>query len=438
MLQSARNVRSYALGALSSATILTCAPRTALAQSTPPIPIADSETFLSPEATRGATPLEPPTSDYAGIHAGPWALFPSLFSGVAYNDNLYETTHNRVGDAASRTTPTFLAVNDSGVNKLSLYAALDSYFYFHYGREDTINGRLGLQDVWEIQRDLVFKLSGDISRQTDTIDSGQIVGASTVLPLHFWQYQASASLLKSFNPTFVGVGGTFVRQSFDNANQTDGGPIAEYYRDLDVSTIAARAGYYIGPTIYTYAETTANQQIFYNDRLYDSRGYQIVGGLGADQLSLFKGEIYGGYQEQRYSASIGGTRGGAAFGGKIAWLPTEFLSVTANLGESLSTSVASELTPTLASATKTTAANLTIAYALARTWSASAHLNFANSNYIGSSRVDDDWSAGVTLNRRIWENLDATADYQLTRVDSNYANASFTQNVISLGLTYKY
>jgi hypothetical protein len=310
--------------------------------------------------------------------------------------------------------------------------------YLHHEREDTINGRIGFRDVWEIERDLVFTLSGDASRQTDTVDSGQIVGGSTILPLQYWQYQTSASLIKSFNQLFVGAGGAFVDQKFDNARQTAGGSIPQFYRDLDAATVTGRLGYYLGPTIYSYAETSGNQQIFYNDSLYSSRGYRVVGGLGSDRLSLFKGEIYGGYQRQIYSASLGGAQGGATFGGKLSWLPTEFLTLTASLGQSLSTSVVSSLTPTSASATKTTSADLTVAYALAQTWSASAHLNFANAVYIGGSRVDNDWSAGLTFSRRIWEDLSATADYQLTRVDSNFVNASFTQNIFSLGVTYKY
>jgi hypothetical protein len=360
-----------------------------------------------------------------------------LFSGVSYNDNLYQTSSSPTADLAWRTTPTFVAINNSGINKLSLYAVADSYVYLRNSNADTIDGRIGFQDVWEMQRDLVLHLSADVSRQTDTLTSGQI-GGVTILPLHFLQSEVSASVLKSFNLAFVGLGGTFANSTYDNANQIGGPSQSQSFRDLDASTFLARVGYHIGPTIYSYVEASDNQQTYYHDPLFSSNGYRVVGGVGSDQLSLFNGEIYGGYQEQFYRSALGGAQGGAVFGGRVSWLPTEFLTFSLSLDETFGTSAATSLTATTPSATETTSANLSAKYALAQTWSASAHVGYVDVRYIGTPRVDGDWMGGVTLDRQIWENLDATLDYQLSRVNSNVADASYTQNVYSLGLTYKY
>ncbi len=438
MGQSAKNLRSVALGCLAAGAFLSAGQMEAMAQSAPPIPLGDSGIFLAPQPMAEAAPFQEPGSDYTGVRVGPWELNPTLFSGLAFNDNLYQTTTGRIADVGWRETPTFVAINDSGINKLSLYATADSLVYFRHPDADAVTGHIGLEDAWAIRPDLVLRLDGDVSRQTDTVDSGQIVGASTVLPLHYWQYQASASVLKSFDRFFVGVGGTYVDSTYDNAAQTNGPSLPQSYRDLDASTLVGRAGYYIGPTIYSYVEATENLQNYRYDPLYSSNGYRAVGGLGSDQLSLFKGEIYAGYEEQFYRSAIGGAIGGATFGGKISWLPTEFITVSAKVAQSLGTSIASSLTPTIASATETTSASLKVVYALAQTWSAAAHVDFSNVHFYGSPRTDDDWGAGLTFSRRVWENLDGTVDYQLSRVNSNFADASYTQDVISLGLTYKY
>ena len=430
-------LRVLTLGCLAAGAFLAGGGLQALAQSAPPIPVSDGWAFLSPQSVAEVSPFEEPSSDYSPLHAGPWTLYPSLFSGVSYNDNLYQTTTSPTADLAWRTTPTFVAINNGGINKLSLYAVADSYVYLRHSDADTVDGRIGFQDVWEMQRDLVLHLSADVSRQTDTLDSGQI-GGVTILPLHFLQSEANASVLKSFNLFFVGLKGSMVNSTYDNAYLTVGPPQSQSFRDLDASTVSARAGYYIGPTIYSYVEASDNQQNYYNDPLFSSNGYRVVGGIGSDQLSLFRGEIYGGYQEQFYRSALGGAQGGAAFGGRISWLPTEFLTFSLSLDQSLGTSAATSLTATNPSATETTSANFSANYALAQTWSASAHVGYSDIRYIGSPRIDDDWSGGVTLNRQIWENLDATLDYQLNRVTSNFADASYTQNVYSLGLTYKY
>jgi hypothetical protein len=243
-------------------------------------------------------------------------------------------------------------------------------------------------------------------------------------------------LVKTFNSLFVGIGGAWANQSYDAEAQTAGPSLSQAYRDAAVTTVSGRIGYFVGPTIYSYIETSSNQQSYYNESLFSSRGYRTVAGLGADPLSLFKGEIYGGYAEQDYDAALGGAQGGSVFGGRLSWLPTAYLTLSSSLEQNFSTSAAISPTPTKVSPTKDTSANLTIEYALAQTWSASAHLGFTNASYIGSSQTDEDWSTGLTFRRQIWKNLSATLDYQFNRVVANYSNASYTQNVVSLGVTY--
>ena len=411
----------------------------AFAQSAAPIPLPDAgELLFAPPSLGAIESLEPPSAEYTGIHAGPWTIFPTVFSGLAFNDNIYQTTTNRVADAAWRLTPSIYATNNNGINNFAVYGALDSYVYLRNSNADVVNGRVGLQDKWEIERDLIFKFSADLSRQTDTAQSGQVVGSTTVEPIRYWQYQTNASLLKSFNRFFVGVGGSFVNSTYDNAALTGGSSIDQSYRDLNLATFSARGGLYVGPTIYAYTEASQNTQIYYNDAAASSHGYRVVGGVGSDQLSLFKGEIYGGYQQQYYTAALGGEQNSPVFGGRVSWFPTQFITVTANADDSFGASAASSLTPSQVSASNTATANLAVNYALAATWSAAAHVSFADTTYTGSSRVDHDYGAGLTLNRQIWQNLAGTFDYQLNSVQSNYVNASYVQNIVSLGLTYKY
>jgi uncharacterized protein (PEP-CTERM system associated) len=160
--------------------------------------------------------------------------------------------------------------------------------------------------------------------------------------------------------------------------------------------------------------------------------------MGTDRLSLFKGEVYGGYMEQFYNPAIGGAQSGPSFGGKLTWSPLEYLTVSGAAGTSYGSSVASAATPTAATPTQEVNANLNVTYALAQNWSASARVNYLTEYYLGVSRIDHDWTGGVTLNRQFWRNLYGTADYQIVEVDSNYPGASFVQNIYSLGLTYKF
>jgi len=463
-----RKRRPIWLCVLPSALGLSLFSSQALAQAAPPIPVPAGNTdflnLLSPAPTAGATSIQPPSQQYSveyqPIRIGPWEITPSLFSGMAYNDNLYGRPNNKVGDAAWRVTPTLMVVNDSGINRFTYYALVDSLTYLRYGQDDTVNGRVGLTDRWEIDRDLVFRVFGDLSRQTDlgsvqnyvsgqnygsdqNYGSGQNFGNAqnnsrpTFLPLHYWQYETGGSLVKSFDRLFIGASSTFTKQLYDNLGATQGPPISESYQNNNQSFVTGRVGYFLGPAIYTFVDTSGNQQTYQDASHYNSKGYRVVGGLGADPLSLFKGEIYAGYQRQYFAEELGGAQGGAAFGGNVSWLPTQYLTVGVNLDQALSTSIASSpITSTTASATKTTAAGLSVDYALSQTWSANGHVNFAKVSYDDSLRFDHDAAAGLTFNWKIKKNLNATLDYQLNRISSNYLSAGYTQNVVSVGLTY--
>ena len=58
--------------------------------------------------------------------------------------------------------------------------------------------------------------------------------------------------------------------------------------------------------------------------------------------------------------------------------------------------------------------------------------------YSDVSRIDNAWTAGATLSYSVWQNLGITLDYQYVQLASTAPLQSFTRNVVTLGLTYKY
>jgi uncharacterized protein (PEP-CTERM system associated) len=179
-----------------------------------------------------------------------------------------------------------------------------------------------------------------------------------------------------------------------------------------------------------------DRQNYRNDDPLNSSGYSLVAGFGVDPVSLFKGEIYGGVQAQYYDVSIGGPQIAPTLGGRLSWSPTSYLTVSGKIAEAFSTSASSSLTPTSAAATKVASAELAVNYALARNWSATARIDFAHTSFIGSSRVDEDWSVGLSGSRQISKNLSLTAEYELAHVSSNVSDANYTENTVTIGLTY--
>jgi hypothetical protein len=103
---------------------------------------------------------------------------------------------------------------------------------------------------------------------------------------------------------------------------------------------------YISPIIYTYVEPSINSQQ-YVDAALNSHGYRIVGGIGSDRISLFNGEVHGGFASQQFANPAIGTVSVPVFGGSLSWYPTRFITVTYNADRTFGTSDFSQnlLTP---------------------------------------------------------------------------------------------
>ena len=414
---------------------LTFYDSTASAQS---IAIPDAQQFLAPAAQATVNPFEQPNREYNGLPVGGWMLYPSLFSGAAFDSNVYQTNANRASDVAWRIAPSIVAVRNTGIQNTMVYGSLDAYLHAHYTNIDNFSGRVGLLHIWEAQRDLIFRFTGDVSRQLDMTTAGGVLTNSIIRPIYYEQYATGGSVMKSFDRIFVAFGGNFANSNYDNTSTTGGVPLSQAYRDFNATSASGRVGYFVTPIVYSYAEATGNWQNYYNSSAFNSEGYRLVGGVGTDRISLFKGELFAGYQQQFYRTAAYGSPTAPVYGGKLYYYPTEYLTFTGAVDEAFS--VATFVSPSnpTGSATKATSVSLRADYALAQQWSAGARFGYSDILYIATPRVDNSLAGGATLNYRIWSNFNATLDYQYMQVASNYSAASYARSIVSLGVTYKY
>src|SRR5262249_26537767 len=143
---------------------------------------------------------------------------------------------------------------------------------------------------------------------------------------------------------------------------------------------------------------------------FNSSGYRTVGGIGTDQIGLFRGEVYGGYQSERHDFAPLGTVNGTVVGGKLYYYPLRELTISAAVDESLGVSFLQAAPGALGSSTRATSALLQATYALAREWAASARFGYIRTDYVDTTRRDDAWMAGGTVTYSIWQNFGLTLD----------------------------
>jgi len=392
-------------------------------------------------------PFAQPGREYTALPLGPWLVYPTIFLGAIFDDNVRQTEVARVSSGGARLVPSLLAETTDGIYKTTLYGMADGRLYTDDRAENAnaLAARAGFIERFQPMPDAVFNFQGDYTRQRDLFSTFGIdhsvtslnptgIGLSPVTnPIAYNQFSATASMQKSFGRAFFSVGGSVVDIQYD----TPGIDVAPS-PDGIVFTGTSRLGFWFTPFLYAYGEGTIDQRN-YSDQLFNSSGYRTLAGIGSDQIGLFRGEVYGGYQSEHRDFVLFDNVNSGVFGGRIYYYPLRELTLAASVDESLGvTFLASAVPGTLGTPTKVTTALFQATYGLAREWSASARFGYIHTDYVDTIRVDNAWTAGATVAYSVWQNFAVTLDYQYVQLDSNVPLQSFTRNVVTLGATYRY
>jgi hypothetical protein len=401
-----------------------------------------------------------------GLPLGDWMLYPSLFVGVTYNDNHFFTPSYRRAATGLRVRPAIEALRDDGVHRTSLFAAADLQAYpglgriyqiapatFTRGDTHNVGAHIGALHVWRPTRDLEFTLLADYARQgglfgTDFGASAWRAATPSFAPLssaggQVSQFTALISAEKTFDGVFF-LRATARAQLLDFDDPGAGlAPTTVAARDGVAYTLSLRAGAWLSPLVYVFAEPSVDFRR-YRRSAFDSNGYQVVAGVGSDLIGLTRGEIYAGYGRQHALSSALAAVGSPLFGARLSWFPTRDLVFTGAVEHRLSGAAATALAAT--TATRTTQARLQVDYAAMQWLTLFARAGYGQTSWTGLGRRDDNWTFGAGLNYTFWRNTAVTFEYQHSRLRAHgpaVAAAGFfgskrRQNVLSAGLTYRY
>jgi Putative beta-barrel porin 2 len=432
-----------------------------------------------------------PAGEYReGLVLGSWKLYPKIFVGAVWDTNIDQQPNGaidpngpqRTSRTSARAVPYLSGFYDGGIHKTSVYGVIDARFF----DETNLSATTGLTHRYEAMRDLIFNFYFNYTRQTDlftnalNFNNGAIgpnisgtpetnipiilnpFGTTpSVNPSAYNQYTAGTSVLKTFdNNTFVTLAGTAFHIAYDHTIDLPIG--SPFSTSLDGTSywVTGRLGFNATPQLYVFAEPAGIFQRFNNSK-FDTNGYRVTGGIGsADPQSLFRGEVFGGYQAQHQlnsSDTIVDANGvplivnglgipsgipsdthSPIYGGRLAYYPTRYWTFVAQVDQTLG--ISTTLSPTLPAGVPLRATNAVLQanYNLSRWWWVGARAGYTQAKFFGFDRVDDGWMAGASFNYEVWRNLLLTLDYQYSTVHSNAAFSDFTRNVYTAGLTYRY
>ncbi len=424
---------------------LTLASPAALAQSAAESVLAQSASaatfsLLSPKPISSYNPLLP--AAYKGIAVGDWMIYPTFFVGSIYDSNVFYSPNAPVSLVGARLRPTLEAERNAGIHRTRIYTDVEARIYPSFSSANSLNAQVGFSHTWEIQRDLAVRVGGEYNHliapilpvgliQIPTGALGTFISQPTAD-----RFSADLSVFKSFDRLFVGVAGSASKTNYSSV-ATTAGTLPQGILDNLVTTVTGRGGYWLVPAVYAFTEASGNFREYSGD-IYNSSGYRVIGGLGSHYISLFRGEIYAGYQRQFYDKAFIGQAANPVIGGSISWFPTRALTVSASLDQTFTIASFVSVGNPFGNPARLTSASLNLSYDFAREWSASWRGGYYHFVYIGTPLRNDAWLMGATVTYNLYRNLGLTLDYSFMRLVSNAPLSSFTRNTVSLGASYRY
>jgi hypothetical protein len=408
-----------------------------------------------------------------------WLIFPVVNSSLSYDTNVFQSVTNPISTPVFRLAPNVLAVLNNGIYKTTLYGKLDGRTYSE-AAPDTLDAQMGVSQDYSPRPDLLFRFQGDYSHTSLTSQfvralPGPIVvpaaptssapgngptapsptpptpptptgptglsqsapGLGTLSVDPSDQVTASGSMSKLFNRAFMTLGGSASYTAYETGN------LSNY------STYAANAaaGFWITPRFYAY---TQNSSSWYPAS--GAEAFRMVGGFGTDQIGLFRGSLYGGYQGSRATT---GTAGGAVVGGQLSYLFRRYWTFTAAVDETwnfssqtpvptndpilvLNTSALTPLAVPLSDSTRTTSVAVSSIYAMSQRWTANFRFGYLLVDYIDDIRVDTSLLADAAFIYALSRNIGLSFGYQYSTNMSNLPNNSFTRHVVTAGASYRF
>jgi hypothetical protein len=250
---------------------------------------------------------------------------------------------------------------------------------------------------------------------------------------------ASAKVQKIFGEGIVTLGSSLLRQNYEQqASQT---------RDFTAETFTEDASFWTGPIFYVYSDAAFT--INHNTApVPDSSAYRAIGGLGTRQIGLFRASAYFGHQG---SQSVGfPAAGGNVYGGTLAYYPTPFWTVSANVDITINLATSGAIPSTqalplsspllipLSNSTQISTSSIHSEYKITPDWTANALIGYSAAEFLNTANWENALFGILRLQYNIRRDLTFGWEYDYTRITSNLPLTSTARNFLAMSASYKF
>jgi hypothetical protein len=373
-----------------------------------------------------------PEYDPIGLPAGGFRFYPTVYLGIAHDDNVFRTETGAQNDTIFELAPDVVLASNWSQHALNLRAGLQHLEFAEHDSETRTNYNFGGDGRLDIMRGITLSGAASYNVTHEPRTSPDLPGFAAE-PTRYAVSHAQA--IFRYQPVAFGfeTGVLFDSYSYDNTKLFPSGVLNNNDRDHDQLDLYATADYEFSPgyTAFlrgTYDTRSFDQKIDRNGVNRDSDGYRADAGVEMLVTRLIRGQIYGGYLQQNYKAPLTDVTG-FNYGAQLDWFPTELVTLHLNASRALV-----DTTVPGASTRDDRQIAVSFDYELLRNLIIQGGVGYTNSVYQGTVRDDDYIDANITGTYYITRYLAATARYLYSQRSSTIVGQDFTDNLISAGL----
>jgi hypothetical protein len=308
-----------------------------IVQQPEPVP---SATLPAPEDQPVAERFHP-EYEPTGFRLGSYIVKPSIDVGELFNSNILGSENFERSDFITQVRPAVSLASDWDSSALSLSAQGDIQRYARYSSEDVDNmllrgdGRIDIARGQSLALDASYQIAHDARYSPESLAAAGAAGAGFYARYPTEYSLATGQLTYVYAPRRLGfeLQARINDYQYTNVPTLNGGLAIVGDLNRREYSISPKVTFEVGPGYQVFAEGWGN---FREYKAPDatpahfqrsSAGYALAVGTKLDLGKLITGEIYVGYQDQRYDDARLPSNSGIYVGGSVLWNVTRLTSL---------------------------------------------------------------------------------------------------------------
>jgi len=369
-----------------------------------------------------------------GIRAGNYTILPSVDETLIYDDNIFQSDANRVSDFRNVVTPEIKFRSSLPRHVLDFSLAGKIVNYFENTDQDYANVRADLQSA--LHFDHAHTLSLAALSAIEHEERGETLTPLTAAePVGVLHNRVSLGLTRDVGRLYGTLSGTFEQWDYSDAKALDGSTLDLDTRDTDQWVAQIKLGYRISPGYEVIGKLRGLRELNRGNDITDSdaTGYEALAGISFETNPLLRWRILGGYGIRDFDQKDLDTVGSTLIEGQMQWLPTQTVTVYADLShEIISTGGLDD------NGRIETAFLAKVEYEVYHNLVLTADLEITDADFIDSSRHDRTYAGRIGIDYFPNKFLVLSAGYEYSIRESTEDTLDMTRNRFMVGAKLRY